>query len=230
MQRNHSRTAPIALLIIVISSVFTLAGCSNTPTYGPLNNLGLAQIEDHSLDALAIRPGTDFNAYQKILIEPLTVSYSDKRRHDRLNQRQEDFEFDDRELEIFNRQFAKAITSSWQQQFGWEATDQPGPGVIRVSASISDLYLYASIKNDRILPSAVFTNESSDMEIQLSLHDAQSGQLLLDSKDKRTTGERGIGARSMQRTNSVTYWQDSYQEFRQLATHLSTQINKLQGQ
>lgn len=230
MKHYQYRATHIAALIIGISGLINLAGCSNTPSYGPLDDQGLAKIEDQSLDSLAIRPGTDFKAYQKILIEPLTVSYSDKRRHDRLNLREEDFQFDDRELEIFNRQFAKAITSSWQQQFGWETTDQPGPGVIRVSASITDLYLYASIKNDNILPSAVFTNESSDMEIKLTLHDAQSGQLLLESQDKRTTGQQGTGIRTMKRTNSVTYWQDSYQEFRQLASQLGTQINKLESQ
>ena len=213
------------LITLLAASLLVLSACSSTqPVAGPTNEQGLATVEHNSFEQLLIRPGVDFNQYRKILIEPVTVSYSEQRRTDSLNRKQSAFEFDDRELELFNKQFVKAVSSQWNKTFGWELTDQPGADVITVKAAVTDLYLYASIKNNEILPHAAATNESSKMVIELSLTDSQSGQLLLQSKGQKTTGWRGNSLDTMRRVSSVRYWNDAYQAFRQWASLLGSQI------
>jgi hypothetical protein len=216
---------PILSRIAIISWLLLLAACATqTPESGPVNEQGLSPITNSNFDELLIRPDANFNQYRKIKIEAVTVSYDDRRRTDTLNRRKEAFQFDERELAMFNQQFVKAVSSQWQKAFGWELTEETGSDVIVVKAEVTDLYLYASIKNNEIYPTKAATNESSRMVIHLSLLDSQSGEVLLDSQGKKITGLRGSGVNTMTRTSSVRYWSDAHQAFRQWATQLASQI------
>ncbi|MEH6558627.1 MAG: hypothetical protein V7459_09055 [Oceanicoccus sp.] len=214
-------------LLQYISSIlltFTLAACANqSPQPGSVNDEGLTTYSHNSFEELAIRQTTDFGLYKRIKIDPVTVAYSDKKRSDMLNRGDEAFQFDDKELEKFNRQFVKGLSVAWGKQFGWEVTDESASDVILVKAAIVDLYLYGSIKNNEILPSTTITEESSKMVIELTLVDSQNGSVLLESRGKKITGWRG----QMTRTSSVTYWNDAYRAFLQWASLIGNQIDHL---
>ena len=211
--------------ILGLSIALLISGCSTqTPQYGSTNEEGLVSITNSSFDQLLIRQHTDFSKYRKIKFEPLLVSYDDQPRYDALNRGKDAFQFDDKEMDMFNKQFVKAISSEWKNSFGWDLTEDTGDDVIVVKTTITDLYLYASIKNDEVLPHQAFTNESSKMVIQLSLFDGKTQQRLLESKGSKTTGLRGSDTRSMTSLSSVRYWSDSYQAFRQWASLLTSQM------
>jgi hypothetical protein len=216
---------PIIFRIVITSLLLLLGACATqTPELGPVNDQGLSPVTNSSFDELLIRPGANFSQYNKIKIEPVSVSYDDQRRTDSLNRHKDAFEFNEKELALFNQQFIKAFSDQWLQSFGWELTDETGSGVIVVKAQVTDLYLYASIKNNNVYPTQTITNESSRMEIHLSLIDSQSGEKLLDSQGKKTTGIRGSGVNTMTRISSVRYWGDVHQAFRQWAGQLARQI------
>lgn len=207
--------------VLSVFCIFTLAACtSQTPQPGPVDDRGLTTYSHNAFEKLAIRRTTDFSTYKKIKIDPVTVAYDDTKRRDLLNRGNEAFQFDDKELEIFNRQFEKGVSTAWKKQFGWEVTNETGSGVILVKAAIVDLYLYGSIKNDEILLHTTITDESSKMVIELTLLDSQNGSVLLESRGKKTTGWHG----QMTRTSSVSYWSDAYQAFLQWASMLGNQI------
>lgn len=213
---------------VLLLSITLLTACTSTTPYqlGPVGKDGLASVEKSTFDELAIHPQKQFRQYKKMLIEPINVSFSERRRStDNLNRRQEDFQFDEKELSIFNRQFSKAVTKRWGDALGWEPTDQPGPDVIIVRAAVTDLYLFASIKNDLIQPTYTLTNESSTMVLSVQLVDSQTGEVLLRSKDKKTTGQIDTGISNMTRLNSVKYWSDAYQTFSQWAGALSKYLD-----
>ncbi|ARN73043.1 DUF3313 family protein [Oceanicoccus sagamiensis] len=213
---------------IAFTLLFGLSACTQYPAErGPVNEQGLTTLTQSSFDELAIRSSTDFKQYRKLKIEPLTVSYDKTRRHDSLNRKADAFEFDEREMALFNEQFRKAFSGTWGERYGWELTEETAADVIVIKASITDLYLYASIKNNEILPTKAATNESSRMVINLDLVDGQSGELLLQSSGKKTTGFRGTGVGSMTRTSSVRYWSDAFQAFRQWANLLANQVGDI---
>lgn len=199
-----------------------LTSACSTPT--PLNTTpdkdGLSQIESQYFDELYRLPNLDLTQYHKILFEPLQVSYSDQKRGYTFNSRAKDFQFDDKELAIFREKFTQAFSQQWQNNPGWTQTSQPGPDVLVVQASVSELYLYGSIKNNRIAPNTTLTNETSKMLFTLKLIDSESGKTLLRISDRKITGHPGTGIQDMQAINSIRYWQDAYQAFRQLATGL----------
>jgi len=209
----------IPLLILTL-----ITACSSfSHQLGEVADDGLANLKDTEFDELAIRPARSLSQYKKMIIEPITVEYDDQRRpNSRLNLRPEDFQFDERELKIFHRQFVKAIERQWSKKLGWEIASQPGADVVIVRASVTDLYLFASIKNNNVLPTHTFANESSRMVLNLQLVDSQSGDVLLRSKDKKTTGWPNTDITTMRKLDSVRYWNDAYQAFLQWASLLSS--------
>ena len=216
---------------IVFTLLSLLLACSQHPAArGPTNEQGLTTLTHSAFDKLAIRANTDFSQYRQFKIETLTVSYDNTRRIDLLNRKKSVFEFDQRELALFNKQFSKGLTNAWGKRFGWKLTEETGADVIVVKATITDMYLYASIKNNEVLPNTVFTNENSRMVINLDLVDSQSGELLLQSSGKKTTGLRqGTGINNMTRNSSVRYWSDAFQAFRQWGNLLAMEIEGIAG-
>ncbi len=216
MKRLHT-----VLSILFIS---TLAACTTqTAQPGPINDQGLTTYSHKAFETLAINRTIDFSLYKKVKFDPVTVTYDGTRRSDLLNRGDEAFQFDDKELEIFNRQFVKGFSAAWGKQFGWEVTDETGSDVILVKAVIKDLYLYGSIKNNGILPHSTLTDESSKMVIELTLLDSENGNVLLESRGKKTTGWSG----KMTRFSSVSYWNDAYRAFLQWANLVGNQIDHL---
>ncbi|MCP3907096.1 MAG: DUF3313 domain-containing protein [Oceanicoccus sp.] len=212
---------------IAITLVTLIAACSQIAERGPVNKQGLTTLNHSTFDQLAIRSGTDFSQYRQLKIEPVTVSYDDSRRYDSLNRKKSVFEFDERELALFNQQFSKGLSAAWGERFGWKLSEEAGADVIILKATVTDLYLYAAIKNDEILPHKAATHESSRMVIKLDLIDGESGELLLQSSGKKTTGLTGSGVNTMTRVSSVRYWSDAFQAFRQWGHLLATQIEDM---
>jgi hypothetical protein len=214
-------------ITLLIPIVLALCACITTqPVAAPTHASGLTEVHFKPFDTLLIKPHTNFSQYRKIRIEPLSVSYSQQRRTDNLHRPQSAFEFDEKELALFNRQFLHAVSTQWQKTLGWELTEQAGDDVIVVRATISDLYLYASIKNNEILPHQAIVNTSSKMLIQLELIDSTTGEILLQSKGRKTTGQLGNSVDTLQRISSVSYWNDAYQAFRQWAALLGSQMTR----
>ncbi|WP_101757573.1 DUF3313 family protein [Oceanicoccus sp. KOV_DT_Chl] len=202
----------------------TFSACNSpNPEFGSPTAQGLTPVTNSSFDQLLIRANIDFNRYRRINIEPLSISYKKRSAADLSFYREQDFQFDEAERKIFNEQFVKAVSKQWQQQFGWQLTTETGDDVLLVKTDISDLYLTASIKNDKPLRQTTVVNESSSMTIKLQLFD-NSGQILLDSVGEKTTGQRGSGVSTMTRVSSVRYWSDCLQAFRQVATLIGNQI------
>ena len=72
---------------------------------------------------------------------------------------------------------------------------------------MDELYLFGTIKNNKVQPSRVLTSESSRMTLVAELRDA-GGRLLLSSSDQVVTGERDRAPADMLPLNSVRYWQE----------------------
>lgn len=209
--------------LVYLSLMIPLIACNNAAlrTPGETNELGLTTYPASNFDELAIQNGINFSQYKKIKFEPISVSYDDRRRQYSPRLTDKDFQFDENEQAAFNKQFVKAISKRWNKEFNWELTEEIGDDVILVKGTVSDLYLYASIKHNLPYSSTSYTNKTSRMIIDLDLYDSKSGKLLLTSKDEKITGESNDSTRPLQEVNSVTYWRDAYNTFQRLASQLS---------
>lgn len=218
------KTAQKALLYIAIAIPLTACNTTAQQTPGAVNDQGLTTYPASNFDELAIKRDTDFSQYKKVKFETISVSYDERRRQYGPRLTAKDFQFSESEQAMFNTQFVNAMSSHWNKTLGWELTDEIGDDVILVKATVSDLYLYASIKHNLLNQSTSYTNETSRMVINLDLYDSKSGELLLTSEDKKITGESNNTMRPLQKVNSVTYWHDAYNTFQRLASQLSHYI------
>ena len=211
-----TRNQPTSWLIV---SILLLASCVNSTQQATTHD-GLSGVSS-PMDELYIRSTSQFSQFRHFYFEPLTVTYSRQKRSDSLNRPATDFKFDKKEMAIFEQKFQTSFSQQWQQIHNWTAAQQPGVGVLVVRATVSDLFLYASIKNNSRSPSASLADETSKMQLQIELIDAANQQVLLRMRDQKTTGRPGAGSQQMTRVTSVSYWHDVQRMFRRTAISLS---------
>lgn len=226
---------PMTYLLLL--STFLLTACNTEPSKPEvINHEGLLQINNSSLDELAIRPDTDFTVYEQIRFLPIALHYSDRRRTRSPIFRDEDYQFDDKENSRFNEKIIKAVSKQWAKHLGWKTlaslanNHKPDDNnlsekTINIEIIIDDFELIAPIKNDQPFSYQSFADKTSEFNVQLKLIDAKTGTLLLSSKDKRET-ERISGTNRLDRVSGVRYWSDTHHEFSSWSRSISSAIKK----
>ncbi len=213
----------ITTAVLSLGFLLMFTGCSSTDTGDQASNPyeGLDTVQKNARSELYVRVDTALPLYNKLIIEPVTVSYSNQQ-HNTPGLPETDYQFDESELARFQEQFTKAVTKLWISTEGHSITDKPDGKTLIMRVNISDLYLYASIKNNQAGRETSLVKQSSTMVINMDLLDAESGEILIKSKDKRTTGYQSGPARQM---SSVSYFNDVYQSFRLWINQLSSRLD-----
>lgn len=228
------RTITTALLSLFLS--LALAACSsvNQQESNDYEDEGLDTVHKDSRSELYIRPDIALPLYHQLYIEPISVSYSKQKHTNSPGLNESDFQFDDNELARFQQQFNKAVGEIWTSTEGRTIIDElknPAEGenaatetgrILVMKVSITDLYLYASIKNNKAGRNTALVDESSKMVINMELVDPETGKVLMRSKDRRITGYRSGPKRQM---SSVTYFNDVYQTFRSWINKLAARLD-----
>ncbi len=141
---------------------------------------GLVAVQSRNLDELYLRPNADLAAYRKVLIDPVRAEVrSDWQKN--LNYTRNVSRWvgpDDarRMAADAAASLESAITQTYKAR-GYEIAAAPEPGVLRLSASIADLYVNAP---DRYSPWTVktFTRDAGQATLVLEARDAVTGTLL----------------------------------------------------
>ena len=92
------------------------------------------------------------------------------------------------------RKSARGWTPRWRRRWparGYEIATAPGPGVLRLSPRIVDLYVNAPKSVTTALPGAPIHVSAGKATLVLDVLDAESGRLLGRVIDKRIVGDRG---------------------------------------
>jgi hypothetical protein len=232
------RTITTATLSLILS--LALAACSSFEQQ-PIKDYeqqGLDTVHKDSRSELYIRPDITIPLYHKLYIEPITVSYSSQKHTNSPGFTESDFQFDDSELAKFQEQFNKAISEAWSKadnhvvlselnptQEGDQtntAEQETNDDTLIMRVSITDLYLYASIKNNKAGRNTALVNESSKMVINMELLDARTNEVFIRSIDRRTTGYSSGPERQM---TSVSYFNDVHQTFRSWINQLASRLD-----
>lgn len=195
-------------LAILLSALLT--GCATAPI-GP-SDAALQTLEPSRLDEVYRRPGVDFTRWNTLYVEPVQVSYDRAVRSDLRYRKHEDFQLDEREHARLRAQLIKALETAWGDT--WTLVDQPGPDTLVLQAVLSDFYLYAPIRDDYPGIARNYTRESSRFLLDVRLLSPE-GEVLLESRDRRVTGDRGSGV--FTRFSGVFYWSDVYRDFQRWA-------------
>ncbi len=141
---------------------------------------GLVAVQSRNLDELTLRPNADLAAYRKVLIDPVRAEIRGDWLKNLNYTRNVSRWVGPDDAQRIAKDTAATLESTIAETYkarGYEIAAAPEPGVLRLSASIADLYVNAP---DRFSPWTVktFTRDAGQATLVLEARDAVSGTLL----------------------------------------------------
>jgi hypothetical protein len=171
---------PQALFLLSIA-LLGAAVVSPCHAANPAMHEGLVAVQSRYLDELHLRPNADLAGYRRVLIDPVPVEFSrDWLRHMNAYNRSPSRWIGADEARRIAMETTSSLENSVAEAFkarGYEVVAAPGPGVLRLSPSVADLYINAP---DGLSPwrSKTFTRDAGEAKLLLEARDAVSGTLL----------------------------------------------------
>ena len=190
---------------------------------------GLVSVESRRLDEVYLRPNTDLGGYRKVIIDPAQVAM----RKDWLKSVNANKDMtrwlvpadQERIVETAASTMGSTVAEVFKAR-GYEIVSAPGPGVLRLAPSVTDLDVYAP---DVPAPGIqrYFTKlEAGAATLRLEVRDAVTGTLLGRVVDRNTAREIGRINRATSVSNE--FWFQAM--FRQWAAECATEIEGPKGQ
>jgi hypothetical protein len=187
--------ASLAASLALVS--LALSACVIAPDAPVRAPDGLVKIQSPTVDSVYAAPGMSLAAYRRVLLDRVDVAFKAdwQQRHPEVPA--EDVAMIRHGAEsIFRAEFEREL-----EKGGYAMVNQPGPDVLRVSASIVDLDFAAS------KPSYVVT--PADMSLLAELRDSQSGAMLARVADRK----RGRGSGNLQVADQKAYTDEARAAF-----------------
>lgn len=168
----------------------TCAGAATPPT-GPVGSDGLAPMKASRLDEFSVRPNTDLTSYRKVMVEPAQVEF--KRNWLRDINRTRDLSrwlvpSDQQEIADNSAASLHAVVVDAFKARGYEIVTAPGPGVLRVSPRVADLYVNAPDVASPYMQ-RLSSIDAGEATLILEVRDSANGTLLARVVDRGTARE-----------------------------------------
>jgi hypothetical protein len=219
-----TKTSFIALILGICS--VPLAALAQAPA--PMSSDGMVMVQSTSFDEFYLRPKTDLASYRKLIIEPAQVAMhkgwlkSVNATHD-VTRWITPMEVR-RIVDGANVAMNSAVATAFKGK-GYEVTSSAGPGVLRLSPSVPDLWVNAPAI-EPYDPARYASVDSGDATLILEARDSVSGELLARVVDRRT-------ARQTFRLNQTTtasneFWFETM--FERWATNCAKEFEAVQVQ
>lgn len=173
---------------------------------------GLIEVKSKKVEALYILPGADFRPFGKVMIDPSVVAFQQNwlRNYNsslpiggadrRISSTDAQNILTAAQLN-FDQVFAETLTKA-----GYTLVSAPGPGVLRLSPSVVNLFIVAPDPNGPSM-GRTFTVQPSEGTLILEVRDAQTNTLLATVLDQRETQNGGGAQFSNQQTNIADFRQ-----------------------
>ncbi len=193
-------------LTLLILSIVAFEGWAFAATSADTRD-GLVRMESRSLDKFYVRPGTNLAPYSKVMIDPVRVEFSqdwlrnvnDSRYVARIRPE------DARRIADETTADAASIISDAFRARGYQVVTAAGPGVLRVSPRVAELYVNAP----DVFPPGItraYTRDAGEATLVLEVRDAASGTLMATIVDHGTATDMLRLSRATQVSN--TFWFD----------------------
>jgi len=211
--------------MLFVGLVAALAGTTFTAPYNAAAQAtsdGLVAVQSRTLNELYVRPNADLATYNKIIVDPAQAALKANWLKDMNATRSVQRWLVPADAERITDEAASSLQAVVTQTFkaqGYEVAAAPGEGVLRLSASVTDLFVNAP---DVPAPGIQreFVRDAGDATLRLDVRDAATGTLLARIVDRDTARE----IRLINRSNSVSnlFWFDAM--FRQWAANCAKEF------
>jgi Protein of unknown function (DUF3313) len=206
------------LFVLLIAALAGTALAASIGAAPQATSDGLIAVQSRSLDELYVRPNVDLSSYHKVIVDPAEAALKKNWLKDTNAQRNVQRWLVPEDAERITREAASSLRTVVAETFkarGYEIAIAPAEDVLRLSPSVTDLYVNApDVPAPGIQRS--FVRDAGEATLHLDVRDAVTGTLLARVVDRDT-------AREIQRNNnsatnaSNLFWFDAL--FRQWATN-----------
>jgi hypothetical protein len=214
-----NRTTLFAVLAAALAGT-AFAAPDNTTV--PATSEGLVAVKSRTLDALYVRPNADLSTYRRIIVDPARAAFRKNWLKDMNAQRdvqrwlgQEDAQ---RIIDEAAASMGDVVAATFKAQ-GYEIAAAPAEGVLRLSPSVTDLYVNAPDVPTPGIQRA-YVRDGGQATLRLDVHDAVTGSLLARIVDSDTAREIRLNNRATSVSN--LFWFEAM--FRQWAGNCANEL------
>ena len=168
-------------------------GCAATPPptlqTGPDAEVtvdGLVRVDNAVVPVAYRKPDMDLTPYTRFMLDPVEVAYQKdpgNRRRSGVAGADDNFALSPSQMETLKGMFREAVVEALTKDDGYELTTEPGPDVLRITASLVDLVV--RVPTQREGRQDIYTRSYGLVTVILELHDSQSGEILARAGDRR---------------------------------------------
>jgi beta-galactosidase GanA len=194
-----------ALALVAVLPSVTRAVEPRAQLEEAMSHDGLQKIKVKGIDLAYSRPGATLAGYNKLIIDPVEVAFRKDWDPNRTGSR---MKVDAKDRENIRSGVAKVVQEEFAKEIGkggtYQIVTEAGPDVLRLRASIADLYVNAP---DTMSPgrTRTYTVSAGEMTLVAELVDSESGQVISRVIDRRESQGTGM----MTLTNSVVNRQEA---------------------
>lgn len=157
---------------------------------GSVTPEGLHLIEWEPFRVTYVKPGTEFQRYDRVLIQDVTISYKTppRARPNSLSNRRPvkaNYALPDSAIESIKRHFREAFAKSLGESENFSVTDEPGPDVLVIAGHIVDLQVTTPPERYRSASETYSSSDPGTMTLVLEAKDSQSDESLLKVGERR---------------------------------------------
>lgn len=193
-----------ALFVFSFALLCALSALSRAAV--PVAQEGLVAVSSRNLEELYLRPDADLARYRKVTIDPVRVEFHRDWLRYKYYAREVTRPVAEENIKRIAENTAADARADLAEAFrarGYEIVAAPGPGVLRLTPSVEDLYVNAP---DRLSPwrTKTFTREAGQAMLLLEARDAATGTLLASVVHHARAQQMG----RLERANNVTnrFW------------------------
>jgi hypothetical protein len=221
--RNHLLRAAI-----FTGLAFAIAPAGTTQDKPGLQWEGMQKVEWKAFDEGYQTPGVDFRSYTKVMIDPTEAAFRKNWQRD-YNKVHLDIEnrVTDEDAQKILAEARDGLAEAFKQaaqKAGYQVVTAPGPDVLRLKPSLTDLDVHApDIKVSA--QKHTFAEDAGSARLVLEIRDSSSGALLAGGVDKRDIGQQTF----LERRSSVSNRADFSRAFRRWAEFSFNALDGLRG-
>jgi len=164
-----------AFVAVVFASIAGIAAAASSQA---ATAEGLVAVHSRNLDELYLRPDANLAEYRKVMIDPVRVGiHKDWLQYGAYQAVRPVGEENAKRIAYEIATDAQANIADVLKARGYQIVSAPGPGVLRLSPAVADLYVNAPDRLSSFRTKA-FTREAGQAVFLLDVHDSVSGTLL----------------------------------------------------
>ena len=146
----------------------------------------MVRVDNAGVPVVYRKPDISLTPYKRFMLDPVEISFQKDpggRRQSGIAGGPGNFALSKSQMETMRTLFTESIVEALTKDDGYELTTEPGPDVLRVTASLVDLVV--SVPTETAGRQDVYTRSYGLVSLILELRDAESGEILVRAGDRR---------------------------------------------